>query len=59
MQVTQVEKHEDNSATVIGELTPEQLLFVVNLGLNILSRAGAQRISENQTKMEPSIVTGK
>lgn len=46
MKVNQVEKHEDGSATVTSELTPEQLTFLVNLGLSVVMRAGATKLSE-------------
>lgn len=57
MQVNNVEKHEDGSATVTSDLTPEQLTFLVNLGINVVMRAGARQIgAEQSTKEEPKIV---
>jgi len=59
MQINSVEKKEDGSADITAGLTKEQLEFVVSLGLNVLQRAGAVKIQEQQAKAESSLVITK
>lgn len=59
MQINSVEKKEDGSASIVADLTQEQLEFVVSLGLNVLHRAGAVKIQEQQSKAESSLVITK
>lgn len=50
MEIKEVTKQEDHSADLTANLSPEQLQYVVSVGLNVLMKAGAYQIEVNKAR---------
>lgn len=53
MKINQVIELEDGSATFDGELTPNELQFVVEFGLNVLLQNGISVVDGNGRNVVP------